>query len=209
LFVSANLIKFAEMTTLKENVTISFEKLKGGEHLKIIKWLDDNFEEYVLMSLLVMITTVMMLQIVMRYVFNASLSWPEELTRYCFVWSTFIGISYSIKKGSMLKIDAILGFMPKKVQQIIEIMTQVIVLIFFGYLLVNSIDVVEGIYKSGQTSPAMNIPMYIIYSCTVAGFSLAVLRSIQVLQGKFKQLFSGNEFEENVETDTAVVVERG
>ncbi len=177
--------------------------------MKILKWLDENFEEYVLMTLLVMIASIMMLQIVMRYVFNASLSWPEELTRYCFVWSTFIGISYSIKKGSMLRIDAILGAMPKKVQDVIEILTQVVVLAFFGFLLSNAFEVVQGIYASGQKSPAIGIPMYMIYSCTVVGFSLAILRGFQVLTTTVKQTFGSQKLSElNAESDS-VVTERG
>ncbi len=177
--------------------------------MKIIKWLDENFEEYILMTLLVMIASIMMLQIVMRYVFNASLSWPEELTRYCFVWSTFIGISYSIKKGSMLRIDAILGVMPKKVQKLIDITTQVIVLAFFGFLLSNAFEVVKGIYASGQKSPAIGIPMYLIYSCTIVGFSLAILRGFQVLAVTVKQTFAGEKHSESKAESDSVVAERG
>lgn len=128
----------------------------------------------------------MMLQITMRYVFNASLSWPEEITRYCFVWSTFIGISYSIKRGIMLKIDAILALLPQKIQKLVDVITQVIVLAFFAFLLWHSFDVVQGIFKSGQKSPAMNIPMYQVYSCTIVGFSLAVIRALQNLALTFK-----------------------
>lgn len=175
--------------------------------MKILKWLDENFEEYFLMILLVMITLIMMLQIVMRYVFNASLSWPEELTRYCFVWSTFIGISYSIRRGTMLKIDAILSMMPKGMQKIIVVLTELIVLVFFGYLLFNSVEVVTGIYASGQKSPAIGIPMYIIYSCTIVGFSLAVLRSFQVLVVSVKDIVAPSSGQ--LAEDNNAVAERG
>ncbi len=177
--------------------------------MKIIKWLDENFEEYILMTLLVMIASIMMLQIVMRYVFNTSLSWPEELTRYCFVWSTFIGISYSIKKGSMLRIDAILGFMPKKMQEIIDIITQLIVLAFFGFLLSNSFDVVQGIFASGQKSPAIGIPMYLIYSSTIVGFALAILRGFQTLVLTFKTTFTSEKKNTSKGESDSVVAERG
>jgi len=66
--------------------------------MKVLRWLDDHLEEYILAVLLVTISCVMMLQIIMRYIFNSSLPWPEELTRYCFVWSGFLGIGYSIKR---------------------------------------------------------------------------------------------------------------
>lgn len=161
--------------------------------MKVIKWLDEHFEEYLLVFLLMLISCTMMLQIVMRYAFNSSLSWPEEFNRYCFVWSSFLGISYSVKKGIMLRIDAVLNFMSNKVKSIIEILVQLVVLTFFGYLLINSIDVVRKIYVSGQTSPAMGIPMHYIYACTVVGFILTVIRVIQSIAIMIKNILNNDQ----------------
>ena len=69
--------------------------------MKILKWLDEHFEEYILSGLLIVIAVVMMLQVIMRYVFNASLSWAEEASRYAFVWSALVSIGYSIKENSI------------------------------------------------------------------------------------------------------------
>ena len=66
--------------------------------MKIIRWLDDNLEEALLIALLVTMTLLMGLQVFSRYILNASLSWSEELTRYLFIWSGFLSISYCIKK---------------------------------------------------------------------------------------------------------------
>ena len=65
--------------------------------MKIIRWLDDNLEEALLIALLVTMTLLMGLQVFSRYILNASLSWSEELTRYLFIWSGFLSISYCIK----------------------------------------------------------------------------------------------------------------
>ncbi|MBF4695789.1 TRAP transporter small permease [Fusibacter ferrireducens] len=149
--------------------------------MKVIKWLDEYFEEYLLVILLAIISTVMMGQIIMRYVFHASLSWPEELTRYCFIWSVFVGTSYSIKKRNMLRIDAITTFFPEKVKEYLEIIIELVVFIFFGFLLINSVEVVEKLMISGQRSPAMELPMVYVYSATVFGFGLSIVRSVQNL----------------------------
>ena len=44
-----------------------------------------------------------------RQILNASLSWSEELTRYLFIWSAFISISYCIKKWISIKIDQLIN----------------------------------------------------------------------------------------------------
>jgi len=162
---------------------------QSGERMKFLKWIDKHLEEYLLVYLLVMIACVMMLQIIMRYVFKASLSWAEEFTRYCFVWSVFLSISYSIKKGSMLKIDAVTSLMPKMIQKLINILIEIVVFAFLAILLFNSKEVIVRLIQSGQTSPAMEMPMYYVYAATIVGFSLGVFRSIQSIIISIMKLF--------------------
>lgn len=149
--------------------------------MKVVRWLDEYFEEYILVILLALISVVMMTQIIMRYAFSASLSWPEEFTRYCFVWSVFIGTSYSVKKRNMLRIDAVTSFLPQKTKDYLDLIIEVVILLFFGFLCFNSVEVVQKLYISGQTSPAMELPMYYVYAATVIGFGLTVIRSLQNL----------------------------
>jgi TRAP-type C4-dicarboxylate transport system permease small subunit len=163
--------------------------------VRIFKWLDEYFEEYVLLALLAVISCVMLLQVCMRFIFNNSLPWPEELTRYCFIWSTFISISYCVKKRTMLRIDLLAQALPRILRHSLEIVTELIVFVFFGYLFFNSIDVVKAIYASGQISPANGIPMYLIYIATTVGFALTLVRCIQsiiYLIAKLGQEKSGN-----------------
>ena len=80
--------------------------------MKIIRWLDDNLEEALLIALLVTMTLLMGLQVFSRYILNASLSWSEELTRYLFIWSGFLSISYCIKKWISIKIDQVILMFP-------------------------------------------------------------------------------------------------
>ena len=54
--------------------------------MKVLKWLDNNLEQAILLILLCGMTIVMGGQIIARYAFSASLSWSEELTRYLFIW---------------------------------------------------------------------------------------------------------------------------
>jgi C4-dicarboxylate transporter, DctQ subunit len=43
----------------------------------------------------------------------------------------------------------------------------------------NATFVVKRISASGQTSPAMGLPMVVIYASLVVGFALAILRGVQ------------------------------
>lgn len=149
--------------------------------MKVLKWLDEHLEEWLLVFLLAAVCITLMIQIIMRYVFNASLSWSEEFARYCFVWSTFLSVSYSIKKASMLRVDIIVQYLPKAARKVIDILMELIVLAFFAFLLYHSFAVVKRIAASGQTSPALGLPMVTVYAALIVGFALACIRGIQKL----------------------------
>lgn len=147
--------------------------------MKVLKWLDEHFEEYVLSGLLVVISVVMMLQVIMRYVFNSSLSWAEEASRYAFVWSALVSIGYSIKENSILKVDTLIEMLPTGLKHLLIMLINSIVTLFFGYLFISSIPAVQRVIMTGQTSPALKIPLAWIYFAAIAGFFLATVRSIQ------------------------------
>lgn len=147
--------------------------------MRFLKWLDEHFEEYILSGLLVVISVVMMLQVIMRYVFNASLSWAEEASRYAFVWSALVSIGYTIKEDSILKVTTLLEALPEKLGRLLAIVVNAIVTLFFGYLFIHSIPAVQRVIKTGQVSPALGIPLGFIYFAAVAGFFLATARGIQ------------------------------
>ena len=52
---------------------------------KILKFLNDYLEETICIILMSIMTIIIFIQVIMRYVMHNSLSWSEELARYCFV----------------------------------------------------------------------------------------------------------------------------
>ncbi|NLA90824.1 MAG: TRAP transporter small permease [Synergistaceae bacterium] len=160
--------------------------------MRFLRWLDEHFEEYILSGLLVVITIIMMLQVIMRYVFNASLSWAEEASRYAFVWSALVSIGYTIKEDSILKVTTLLEALPERLGQILATLVNVAATVFFGYLFIHSIPAVQRVIKTGQTSPALRIPLGFIYFAAVAGFFLATVRGIQKT-GRDIMTFTGKE----------------
>lgn len=147
--------------------------------MKIIKWLDDNLEETLLIILLVSMTLVMGIQICSRYLFNASLTWSEELTRYMFIWSAFLSISYCIKKWISIKIDQIINRMPKHLYTYFQLILNVILFAFFLYLSKHAITYLQMSIASAQTSPALGLPMCVVQSAPLVGFVLAAIRCFQ------------------------------
>lgn len=60
-------------------------------------------------------------------------------------------------------------------------------MVYYGY------DIASTLLQFGQASPAMGIPMGLVYVATPLGFGLTIIRLIQQLVIQFKTLVSNEE----------------
>lgn len=149
--------------------------------MKGLKWIDNNLEKFLIGIALTLMTLIMGVQVVARYAFNSSLTWSEEFTRYLFVWSGFLSLPYTIKAGITLRIDQFYNLLPGGLRKGLNIINHVLMTVFFAYMCYSSIGVVQSAIVSGQKSPALGLPMYIVQVSALVGFGLAVFRTIQAL----------------------------
>ena len=70
------------------------------------------FEEWTLFVTVMVALLALFVNVVLRYGFNYSLAWSEELVRHVIVFTTFIGCSAAVKKRSTVKIDALVQLVP-------------------------------------------------------------------------------------------------
>lgn len=70
----------------------------------ILSWLDKKFESLALMLTMSAMTGLIFLQVIMRYIFESSLVWSEELVRWLFIWTIWIGVAYACKTGQHIRI---------------------------------------------------------------------------------------------------------
>ena len=147
---------------------------------KAISWLDEHFEEALLVVLLVIISCISLIQVIIRNVpFIPTLKWAEEFCRFAWIWSVFLSLPYTIKKGNMLRVAILLDLLPEKVKKIVNLLVDLIVTAVMGFLCWNSIPVITKIKTSAELSPAMAWPMWIIYIIIFVGFFLGTLRGIE------------------------------
>lgn len=156
--------------------------------LKILKAIDEKLELYICIFLISLMTLLIFVQVIMRYVMRNSLTWSEELARYVFIWLIYIGISYGAKIMKHIKIEAALGLFPKKVRPIVVMIGDLFFLAFSIFIAYTAYTIVLKQIHLGQQSPAMHIPMWIIYGAPMVGFALTAVRQVQTLLFRAKEL---------------------
>ncbi|WP_312059266.1 TRAP transporter small permease [Anaerotignum sp.] len=124
-----------------------------------MKFFNDHLEEFFIIPLMFLMSVIIGIQVIMRYVFQNSLVWSEELSRYMFIWLIYFAVSYTARREKHIRIDAAINLYPKKLRPYIEILSELIVLGFSVFIAVTAVTVFQKITWSGQLSPAMRIPM--------------------------------------------------
>lgn len=121
----------------------------------------------------------MMIQVFCRYVLNNSLTWPEELSCYAHIWYAMLGISYATRRGLHLRVDTLVNILPKPARVALNFLADLMLMVFFIYMVYYGVGVVATVYQTNQVSPAMRVPMWTIYISLLIGCAMAAIRLIE------------------------------
>jgi len=115
--------------------------------------------------------------VVARYVFDASLVWATEMTIYVFMWSIFFGAAYCFKKDAHIAVTVVLDNVSSRSAKVMLLISHVITLIFlaavayYGYeYLLLVIDLDE------RSIDLWDMPMWIIYTVIPISFAFGAYR---------------------------------
>lgn len=150
--------------------------------MKALRWIDRHFEESILVFLLVVIVVVEFMQVLCRNIpILPTLTWAEELSRFAWVATVFLSLPYTIRNSNMLRVSVLIDALPDKLHNLLNIFVDVVTGAMMALLSVAAVQVLARTMQSGETSPAMLLPMWIMYLVVVVGFVLAVVRSVQMV----------------------------
>ncbi|RYA24908.1 TRAP transporter small permease [Malaciobacter halophilus] len=121
--------------------------------------------------------TVAFVNVVARYLFDASFSWATELTIFSFLWSVFFAAAYCFKKDAHIAVTIVLDVVPSRIAKIMLIISHFITFVFlcavsyFGYkylLLVIELD--------EKSIDLWDMPMWIVYLVIPVSFAFGAYR---------------------------------
>jgi C4-dicarboxylate transporter, DctQ subunit len=151
---------------------------------KILKKLD-NFEENLIAILLPLMCIIVFMSTFFRYTKLLVIPWGEELARYMMIWIIFLGIGTATKRNAHFAVGAFVGILPKALQKYIAVVKTLVVIAFSVVIVSLSLKIMMAQMSMEQTSPALQMPMWIAYAAMPVGCVLMIIRSIQNLVGEF------------------------
>ncbi|MDR1936791.1 MAG: TRAP transporter small permease [Candidatus Accumulibacter sp.] len=142
---------------------------------KISSHLYDAMKVFVAAQLMLM-TVFIFYQIIMRYVFNDAPEWSEEISRYLFIWSSFIAAGMGVREHIHIGIDAVVNLLPTPLRRATQYLVALIILALGVFLTWYGWKVVGITYT--QMSPAAGVPIGLVYAAAPCMGMLMVLFSI-------------------------------
>lgn len=149
----------------------------------------DRVEEGLIAFLLTVMTLVTFMQVVARYVFNFSFVWALELVTFLFAWLIFLGISYGVRVGSHIGVDALVKILAPAKARVVGIIATVLCMVYAAIVFYGGWIYVAKMYEIGIMGEDIPIPQWVPRLVLPLGYALLFLRFGQVLFG----LLAGKE----------------
>ena len=130
-----------------------------------------------------------LIQVISRTLLPKTPSWTEELARYLFIYMVAFGSSVAVHKKEFVAVDLIIDFLPKTIRKLIELVINIVLLLFVTFVLLKSV-LGFAIFEYRMVSTAMQVPMQYIYFSMIILFGLLILSFVMEILYQVKEILS-------------------
>jgi C4-dicarboxylate transporter DctQ subunit len=158
-----------------------------------MRWLE-RLEEILVAVLMTAMTVLTFVQVVARYVFNYSFVWALELNTVLFAWLIFVGMSYGVRVGAHIGIDAVVKSVPPSVARAFGMVGAALCIVYALIVTVGGWRYMRKMYDVGIEMQDLPMPQWVPRTILPLGFALLALRFGQAFfrlwRGEAKTLLS-------------------
>jgi C4-dicarboxylate transporter DctQ subunit len=131
-----------------------------------------RIEEYIAAWLLIAMTAAVFWGILERFVIRGGFGFTDELSRYISIWAVFFGGCLGVVKNAHIGVEVFVKPLPRSFQRPMAVLANGICMVFMGFAAWYGWDYFIRLSKTTQTSPAMGIPMSLVFLAVPIGCAL-------------------------------------
>lgn len=120
----------------------------------------------------------LMAQVAARMTLGTSIAWTEELSRYTFLWSVFLGAALVAKRGAHVRVTAQFLWMGDKARMVFRVIGDIIWVCFLIFIAFSSLPVIEEGFEFPEISPTMGFAKAWVESIIPLSFVLVAWRVV-------------------------------
>jgi TRAP-type transport system small permease protein len=162
--------------------------------------------ELLIVALMVAMVAMVFGNVVLRYGFNSGITISDEMSRYCFIWLTYIGAMVAMREGGHLGVDTLVKHLGTRGKKVCLFVSEALMLGCNGLFFLGTWKMHE--LQVTNVSPVVGISMIWIYGI---GYIVAVVMGIINLHVLYRLLtgqLRDDELVQVIETEGLAEVEK-
>ena len=149
---------------------------------KALRWLDANLEPMMMNIAYVGMAALVFQQVVLRFLFKTQVGWGSSVAIYLFIWVTWMGASYNVRKRTHLNFGEVRAALPYGMQFACLIIDAVLWVGLASVVIYYSIFQIELLRMNFAFVPGTtDLMQWWFYTIIPLGWSLIILRALQNL----------------------------
>ncbi len=146
-----------------------------------MRWL-----EPVLVAILAVLVTVVLSNVIGRYLLGAGITWADEMARFLFVWLTFLGAVLGLARGAHIGMDMVVQALPALPARLLRLLALGLMAVFLAIWGWYAVELVQR--SMTFRTPALGVPRGYVYSVAPVSAGLMLLvclhQAWRVLRGQ-------------------------
>ena len=160
--------------------------------LKQIQYIADIIEKILKISIIISLGAIAVLinvSVFFRYVLSSPLSWGNELSSFLLVFTVLFSSAIALRHNMFVNVQIIRDNLSEKLRKSIVTITNIIIAIFLFICILSPAEMIERALTTNTISPAMGLPMHLVYRIVQFGFTGMLLFLVfGMIDTKLKEL---------------------
>jgi C4-dicarboxylate transporter DctQ subunit len=128
----------------------------------VISNLLNKFEEGFLNLLISLMTLLVFGEVIARFFFNTGFLWIQELTLTLCGWFVLFGMSYGVKVGAHIGVDAFVTTLSPAPKKLVALLACSLCVIYCGLFIKGSWDYLSQMYQIGLPMEDIDFPAFLV-----------------------------------------------
>jgi TRAP-type C4-dicarboxylate transport system permease small subunit len=155
--------------------------------------IDRNAERYLVFLIYTYLIFIIIAEVTRRFVLDFSSLWGSRTAVYAYIYLTYLGMSWAVRERTHIRLDALFDLVSKRIEGLLYIFGDVMMLLFALYTLNYSIPLILTSLEFGSATQALRLNRAFFQFAVPFGFLLFSGRVIQRMYYDIQDVRHGRE----------------
>ncbi len=109
---------------------------------------------------------------------GGSLAWTEELSRFLFIWTIWLGMAAGFRQGQHPSLNFLSAISPPRLQPLLRLLQAAAAAVFFSIVCWYGVNLVQQQLRYGEVSATLQLGKWLTTVPLVLGSALAILGAL-------------------------------